>query len=123
MWPKVNQAVGPVEIGEDQVKQVIVRGDAAGVTVGEALQNSGQKFKNWSFRLGMSFVSEGRPNDGGNEGCCIRCPGFCLVFFLCCARVQFSSLRLPVVFWDASRFVGRALCSGFSLPVFRLEPL
>jgi HAE1 family hydrophobic/amphiphilic exporter-1 len=59
---KVNQAVGPVEIArEDQVKQVIVRGDAAGVSVGQALSELQAEIQKMELPVGYEFRYGGKP--------------------------------------------------------------
>ena len=58
---QVTDAVGPVEIVRDnQVKEVIVRGDAAGVSVGDALQRRG-RWRRWTSRSATSSPTAARP--------------------------------------------------------------
>ncbi len=94
---EVAQAVGPVEIvREDQVKQVIVRGDAAGVSVGKALAE-----------LQDALAKEGRPvgyelSYGGQaqmmaemKRTVLAILAFAVFFSFIVLAVQFNSLKLP----------------------------
>ncbi len=96
---QVTAAVGPVEIvREDQVKQVIVRGDAAGVSVGEALTNLKKSLAGLDRPVGYEFAFGGKAQLMADmTGPIWAIMGFALFFAFIVLTVQFDSLSLPVL--------------------------
>jgi len=96
---KVYQAVGPVEIvREDQVKAVIVRGDAAGVTVGEALAELKSAIEKMERPVGYEFSFGGQAlmmTDMKQTTLVIL--AFALFFAFVVLAVQFNSLKIPAL--------------------------
>ena len=81
---RVIPAVGPVEIvREDQVKEVIVRGDAAGVSVGQALSElKGGRQQNEAAGGLRSLLWRPGPDDGRHAKGSAAHSGLCPVFRL-----------------------------------------
>lgn len=96
---KVKQGVGPVEIArEDQVKQVIVRGDAAGVSVGQALSELQAEIQKLDLPVGYEFRYGGQAQMMAEmKGVALGVLAFALFFSFVVLAVQFNSLRLPVL--------------------------
>jgi len=96
---KVNQGVGPVEIArEDQVKQVIVRGDAAGVSVGQALSELQTEIQKVDLPVGYEARYGGQAQTMSEmRGVTFGILGFALFFSFVVLAVQFNSLKLPVL--------------------------
>jgi len=114
---KVNQAVGPVEIGrEDQVKQVIVRGDAAGVSVGQALAELRAEIQKMDLPVGYEFRYGGQAQMMGEmKGVALGVLAFALFFSFVVLAVQFNSLRLPVLILGCVPFCMAGLVFAFFL--------
>jgi hydrophobe/amphiphile efflux-1 (HAE1) family protein len=95
---QVRHAVGPVEIvREDQVKQVIVRGDAAGVSVGDALAELQQALGQIETPLGYEFSYGGQAQMmAENNRVMLSILGFALFFAFVVLVVQFNDLKLPL---------------------------
>lgn len=94
---EVHQAVGPVEIvREDQSKEVIVRGDAVGVSVGEALTSLKEEVSQLSVPTGyqMSFGGQAQMMAEMKQSI-LMIMGFALFFAFVVLAVQFNSLKLP----------------------------
>ena len=93
----VRQAVGPVEIvREDQVKQVIVRGDAAGVSVGQALEELKASIENMDRPIGYDFAYGGQAQMMTEmKQTVLSILVFAIFFSFIVLAVQFNSLRLP----------------------------
>jgi hydrophobe/amphiphile efflux-1 (HAE1) family protein len=93
----VKPATGPVEIvREDQVKMVIVRGDTAGVSVGEALSGLRQAMAKKTIPPGFRITYGGQAQmmaDMTRDVMLIL--GFALFFSFIVLAVQFNSLTLP----------------------------
>ncbi len=96
---KVIPAVGPVEIArEDQVKEVIVRGDAAGVSVGQALSELKGVMSELNLPVGYEVSYGGQAQMMAEmQRSVIYILGFALFFAFVVLAVQFNSLRLPAV--------------------------
>ncbi len=94
---KVKQAVGPVEIvREDQVKAVIVRGDAAGVTVGQALAELKESISKLDRPVGYEFSYGGQALMMAEMSrTALAILVFALFFSFVVLAVQFNSLKLP----------------------------
>ncbi len=94
---EVRRAVGPVEISrEDQVMRVIVRADAAGVSVGEALARAEQAARDLTPPSGVeiSMGSEARfMAESKNVMGLIL--GFATLFAFVILAIQFESFILP----------------------------
>lgn len=95
----VEQAVGPVEIvREDQVKEGIVRGDAAGVSVGQALEElkaviaAMERLTGYDFSYGdqAQMMTEMKQT-------VLSILVFAIFFSFIVLAVQFNSLRLPAL--------------------------
>jgi hydrophobic/amphiphilic exporter-1 (mainly G- bacteria), HAE1 family len=95
----VREATGPVEIArEDQIKQVIVRGDAAGVSVGEALRELKVALSSREVPAGYELQFGGQAammQDMRNATLAIF--AFAVFFAFTVLAVQFDSLRLPAL--------------------------
>lgn len=94
---EVLQAVGPVEIvREDQSKEVIVRGDAAGVSVGEALTSLKAEVSHLSIPPGYQMLFGGQAQMMAEmKQSILMILGFALFFAFVVLAVQFNSLKLP----------------------------
>jgi multidrug efflux pump subunit AcrB len=94
----VSDAVGPVEIvREDQVKQVIVRGDAAGVSVGAALADLQTALGQIEKPLGYEFGYGGQAQMmAENNRTMLSILGFAVFFAFVVLVVQFNDLKLPL---------------------------
>jgi multidrug efflux pump subunit AcrB len=96
---EVRQAVGPVEIvREDQAKEVIVRADSAGISVGEAIRRAQQAVLTLDQPAGVYFEMGGQAQMMADMR---RTAGLVLIFAVFFAfvvlAVQFESLKLPLV--------------------------
>ncbi len=96
---EVRRAVGPVGISrEDQVKQVIVRSDAEGVSVGEAAARAERAVRNLTRPAGIEYAMGGQAQmmaeNQRSMGLLIL---FALLFAFAILAIQFESLRLPVL--------------------------
>ncbi len=94
---RVTQAVGPVEIvREDQIKQVIVRGDAAGVSVGQALSELQGAMASIERPVGYEFEFGGQAQMMGDmKSNILAVLAFAVFFSFIVLAVQFNSLKLP----------------------------
>ncbi len=114
---KVNQAVGPVEIGrEDQIKQVIVRGDAAGVSVGQALSELQAEIQKLDRPLGYEFSYGGQAQMMAElKNVALGVLAFALFFSFVVLAVQFNSLKLPILILGCVPFCMAGLVFAFFL--------
>ena len=112
---KVKQGVGPVEIDrEDQVKQVIVRGDAAGVSVGQALSELQAEIRKLDLPVGYEFRYGGQAQMMAEmKGVTLGILGFALFFSFVVLAVQFNSLKLPVLILGCVPFCMAGLVLAF----------
>ena len=97
---EVRQAVGPVEIArEDQVKEVIVRGDAAaGVSVGEALSSLKAALTKVQTPVGYEFSYGGQAQMMAEmKRTVLMILAFAVFFSFVVLAVQFNSLKLPAL--------------------------
>lgn len=96
---EVRQAVGPVEIvREDQVKEVIVRGDAAGVSVATALGEIQEALAKMEKPIGYEFRYGGQAQMMAEmKHTVLMIMGFALFFAFVVLTVQFNSLKLPAL--------------------------
>ena len=103
---EVRQAVGPVEIvREDQVKQVIVRGDATGVSVGQALSELQAVIGKMERPMGYDFAYGGQAQMMAEMKQTIASIlVFALFFAFIVLAVQFDSLRLPTLILGSIAF-------------------
>ena len=94
----VVEAVGPVEIvREDQVKQVIIRGDAEGVSVGTALNSLKTALANVERPTGYEFRFGGQAQVMNEmRRSLLLILAFALFFAFVILVVQFNSLKLPL---------------------------
>lgn len=115
-------ATGPVEIvREDQVKMVIVRGDAVGVSVGEALSGLQAAMAEENLPPGYQIAYGGQAQmmaDMTRDVLMIL--AFALFFSFIVLAVQFNSLKLPALILGSMPFcltgsVGLLLATGFPL--------
>jgi hydrophobe/amphiphile efflux-1 (HAE1) family protein len=92
-------ATGPVEIArENQVKQVVVRGDAAGVSVGQALAELQAALQAVEKPSGYEMAFGGQAKMMGDmQRSLVFILAFALFFAFVVLAVQFNSLKLPVV--------------------------
>jgi multidrug efflux pump subunit AcrB len=96
---RVQSAVGPVEIvREDQVKQVVVRGDAFGVSVGEALGQLQDALAEQDRPTGyeLSYGGQARMMSDMKQTV-LGILAFAIFFSLIVLAVQFDSFKLPVL--------------------------
>ncbi|MCA1960877.1 MAG: efflux RND transporter permease subunit [Desulfomonile sp.] len=114
---EVRQAVGPVEIvREDQVKAVIVRGDAAGVTVGEALAELKDAIQKMERPVGYEFTFGGQALMMAEmKQTIMLILAFALFFAFVVLAVQFNSLKLPILILGCVPFCQAGLLYGLYL--------
>jgi len=96
---QVQPATGPVEIvREDQVKMVIVRGDASGVSVGEALKELQTAMAKESLPPGyqLSYGGQAQMMDEMTRSV-LSILAFALFFSFIVLTVQFNSVKLPAL--------------------------
>ena len=95
----VEQTVGPVEIiREDQTKQVIVRGDAAGVSVDEALRELRASLDEVELPIGYEISYGGQAQMMAEmKQNVLAVLGFAVFFAFIVLAVQFNSVKLPAL--------------------------
>jgi len=95
----VTSAVGPVEIvREDQVKEVIVRGDAAGVSVGKALAELQDAMAKTDRPVGYELSYGGQAQMMSDmKQTVLTILAFAVFFSFIVLAVQFNSLKLPAL--------------------------
>jgi hydrophobe/amphiphile efflux-1 (HAE1) family protein len=96
---RVEPATGPVEIvRENQVKMVIVRGDAAAVSVGEALAELQAAMAGESIPPGYEIAYGGQAQMMGDmTRSALMILAFAFFFSFIVLAVQFNSLKLPAL--------------------------
>jgi hydrophobic/amphiphilic exporter-1 (mainly G- bacteria), HAE1 family len=96
---RVIPAVGPVEIArEDQVKEVVVRGDAAGVSVGQALGELKEAVSKMNLPVGYEIFYGGQAQMMAEmQRSVLLILAFALFFAFVVLAVQFNSLQLPAL--------------------------
>jgi len=96
---EVRQAVGPVEIvREDQIKEVIVRGDAAGVSVGKALAELQDTMAKTDRPIGYELSYGGQAQMMSEmKRTVFSIMAFAAFFSFIVLAVQFDSLKLPAL--------------------------
>jgi multidrug efflux pump subunit AcrB len=96
---QVRQAVGPVEIvREDQAKEVIVRADSAGISVGEATRRAQGAVAALEAPPGVYFEMGGQAQMMTDMiETAYMLLGFAVFFAFVVLAVQFESLRLPLL--------------------------
>lgn len=96
---EVTSAVGPVEIvREDQIKQVIVRGDAAGVSVGTALAELQEALARKDRPVGYELAYGGQVQAMADmKQTIVGILAFAVFFSFIVLAVQFNSLKLPAL--------------------------
>ena len=94
---EVRRAVGPVEIiREDQVKQVVVRADSAGVSVGEAVARAESAVAALERPAGVEFEMGGQAQMmAENRRTMGLILGFAVLFAYVVLAIQFDSFSLP----------------------------
>jgi multidrug efflux pump subunit AcrB len=115
----VRPATGPVEIvREDQVKMVIVRGDAVGVSVGEALAGLQAALAKEEVPAGYQIAYGGQAQMMAEmTRDVLMILAFALFFSFIVLAVQFNSLKLPALILGSMPFclagsVGLLLATG-----------
>lgn len=116
---RIQPATGPVEIiREDQVKMVIVRGDAVGASVGEALAALKAVIAQESIPPGYQIAYGGQAQMMAEmTRDVLLILGFALFFSFIVLAVQFNSLKLPGLILGSMPFclagsVGLLLAAG-----------
>ncbi len=96
---EVRRAVGPVEIvRENQAKQVIVRADATGVSVGEAVAKAENVLAQMDLPAGVSYAMGGQAQMmAENRRAMGLIIGFAVLFAYVVLAVQFESFVLPLL--------------------------
>jgi len=96
---EVRRAVGPVEITrENQIKQVLVRADAAGISAGEATRRAMEVVGKLPPQSGVQTVAGGQAQMmEENNSAMGLIFGFALFFAFVTLAVQFESFRLPLI--------------------------
>ena len=96
---EVRRAVGPVEITrENQIKQVIVRADSAGVSVGEAISLARDVAASLTPPPGVSFAMGGQSQMmEENTRAMTLILSFALLFAYVVLAIQFDSFLLPLL--------------------------
>jgi hydrophobe/amphiphile efflux-1 (HAE1) family protein len=94
---EVRRSTGPVEIvREDQVKQVVVRADSAGVSVGEAVARAERAVAELERPAGVSFAMGGQARlMAENRRTMGLIIGFAALFAYVILAIQFESFALP----------------------------
>lgn len=110
----VRQAVGPVEIvREDQVKAVVIRGDAAGVSVGEALAELKDALQKMERPVGYELTFGGQALMMADmKQTTTMILAFALFFAFVVLAVQFNSLKLPALILGCVPFCLAGLLYG-----------
>lgn len=95
----VRRAVGPVEIArENQIRQVIVRADAVGISVGEAIERARAAVAAMPRPAGVAFEMGGQAQmmreNSRTMGLIL---GFAMFFAFVVLAIQFESYRLPLI--------------------------
>jgi len=96
---QVVQATGPVEIlREDQVKEVIIRGDAAEVSIGQALDELKKAMAKFELPGGYEVFYGGQAQMMREmTKAVVMILGFALFFAFAVLAVQFNNLMLPTL--------------------------
>jgi multidrug efflux pump subunit AcrB len=96
---EVKRAVGPVEIvREDQVKQVIVRADSAGISVGQAVERAKTALASLDKPKGVYLEMGGQAQMMAEMTKTAKWVlGFAVFFAFVVLAVQFESLKLPLL--------------------------
>jgi hydrophobe/amphiphile efflux-1 (HAE1) family protein len=96
---EVQTATGPVEIvREDQIKQVIVRGDALGVSVAQALRELQEASAKEERPMGYEFTYGGQAQLMAEmRRTVLGIMAFAIFFSFIVLAVQFNSLKLPAL--------------------------
>ncbi|MEI7672144.1 MAG: efflux RND transporter permease subunit, partial [Deltaproteobacteria bacterium] len=96
---QVVQTTGPVEIlREDQVKEVIIRGDAAEVSIGQALDELKKSMAKFELPGGYDVFYGGQAQMMRDmTRSVVMILGFALFFAFAVLAVQFNSLKLPAL--------------------------
>jgi hypothetical protein len=112
---RVIPAVGPVEIArEDQVKEVIVRGDASGVSVGQALSELKGAMGKLTMPVGYEVSYGGQAQMMAEmQRSVMLILIFALFFAFVVLAVQFNSLKLPALILGSVPFC----LAGVFLPI------
>ncbi len=95
----VTQTVGPVEIvREDQIKQVILRGDASGVSVDQALRELRTALEKLDLPIGYEITYGGQAQMMADmKQNVLAVLAFAVFFAFVVLAVQFNSLKLPAL--------------------------
>jgi multidrug efflux pump subunit AcrB len=98
-FAEVVRAVGPVEIvREDQVKEVIVRANADGISVGEANRRAEAAVQSSEIPSGISYEMGGQAQMMADmKRTALLVAVFAIFFAFVVLAVQFESLKLPAV--------------------------
>lgn len=96
---RVERAVGPVEIiREDQAKQIIVRADSQGISVGEAVERARQAAAQIQKSADVSFEMGGQAKMmADNRKAMGIIIGFAVLFAYVILAIQFESFLLPML--------------------------
>jgi hydrophobic/amphiphilic exporter-1 (mainly G- bacteria), HAE1 family len=96
---EVSRAVGPVEIvREDQLKMVVVRADASGVSIGEAVSSAQQAVSQTGLPSGVEFEMGGQAQAmAENNKVLLTIIGFSVLFAFVILTIQFNSIALPIL--------------------------
>jgi hydrophobe/amphiphile efflux-1 (HAE1) family protein len=96
---EVRQTVGPLEIiREDQVKEVIVRGDVAGVSVGQAMSTLTNASRELQVPVGYEISFGGQAQMMAQmKQTALSILAFAVFFSFVVLAVQFNSLKLPAL--------------------------
>lgn len=94
---KVEQAVGPVEIvRDDQIKEVIVRGDVVGTSIGQALKELKKELNSLDRPLGYEFFYGGQAQMMLQmKQTVLTILAFAVFFAFAILVVQFNSIKIP----------------------------
>ena len=96
---EVRRAVGPVEIvRENQAKQVIVRADSAGISVGQAIAKAEKAIDSLESPVGVYYEMGGQAQMMADMKKTVAgVLGFAVFFAFVVLAVQFESLKLPLL--------------------------
>jgi multidrug efflux pump subunit AcrB len=96
---RVEESIGPVEIArEDQVKQVVIRADAAGTSVGGALAEARERLASLELPSGYELRFGGQALMMAEaRSSLLIVLAFALLFSFVILVVQFNQLRIPLI--------------------------
>ncbi len=114
---EVKRAVGPVEIvREDQAKEVIIRADSSGISVGEAVRHAEAAVSNLERPSGVYFEMGGQAQMMAEmKKTAVWVLAFSVFFAFVGLAVQFESMKLPCMILSCLPFCLIGMVYGLSV--------